>query len=141
MEGNLAELADARKPQELADMIRHLRRWEQGLPHESATNRDIAPFDKLASFPRWRTETAGLPAIADKLELFDRFGTREDEIEPSRGRFRTSLMRSPRPARWPPTPRAVRDARYINCSPWAMSVAAPAIERARQTPTTPTTRS
>jgi hypothetical protein len=27
-------------------------------------------------------ETAGLSAIRDKLELFDRFGTLEDEIEP-----------------------------------------------------------
>ena len=26
--------------------------------------------------------TAGLSAIADKLELFDHFGTLEDEIEP-----------------------------------------------------------
>ena len=49
---------------------------------ESATNPDVAPFDKLDSFPRWRTETAGLSAIANKLELFDRFGTLEDEIEP-----------------------------------------------------------
>ena len=83
MEGNLAELpTEARKPQELADMLRHLRRWEQGLPDEPATNADIAPFDKLGSFPRWRMETAGLSTIADKLELFDRFGTLEDEIEP-----------------------------------------------------------
>jgi hypothetical protein len=83
MEGNLAELpAEACKPEELADMLRHLRRWEQGLPDESATNADIAPFDKLGSFPRWRMETAGLSTILDKLELFDRFGTLEDEIEP-----------------------------------------------------------
>jgi hypothetical protein len=27
-------------------------------------------------------EAAGLSAIADKLELFDRFGTLEDEMEP-----------------------------------------------------------
>jgi hypothetical protein len=82
MECNLAEMTDARKPQELADMLRHLRRWEQGLPDESATNPDIAPFDELGSFPSWRIETAGLSAIANKLELFDRFGTLEDEIEP-----------------------------------------------------------
>ena len=63
-------------------MLRHLRRWEQGLPDESATNADPAPFNKLGSFPRWRIETAGLSAITDKLELFDRFGTLEDEIEP-----------------------------------------------------------
>ena len=83
MEGNLAELPlEARKPQELAEMARHLRRWEQGLPDEPAINADIAPFDKLGSFPRWRVATAALSAIADKLELFDRFGTLEDEIEP-----------------------------------------------------------
>lgn len=83
MEDNLAELpAEARTPQELVAMLGHLRRWEQGLPDEPTTNADIAPFDKLGSFPRWRTETAGLSAIADKLELFDRFGTLEDEIEP-----------------------------------------------------------
>ena len=82
MEGNLAELpAEARKPQDLADMLHHLRRWEQGLPDEPTTDADIAPFDKLGSFPRWRMEMAGLSAIADKLELFDRFGTLEDEIE------------------------------------------------------------
>ena len=63
-------------------MLRHLRRWEQGLPDEPAINADIAPFDKLGSFPRWRMETAGLAAIANKLELFDHFGTLEDEIEP-----------------------------------------------------------
>jgi len=83
MEGNLAELPrEARKPQELAEMLRHLRRWEQGLPDESATNADIAPFNKLGSLVRWRMETAGLSAMTDKLELFDRFGTLEDEIEP-----------------------------------------------------------
>ena len=83
MQGNLAELpAEVRKPQELADMLCHLRRWEQGLPDEPATNADIAPFDKLGSFARWRMETAGLSAITDKLELLDRFGTLEDEIEP-----------------------------------------------------------
>jgi hypothetical protein len=83
MEGNLAELpAEARKPEELADMLGHLRRWQQGLPDEPATNADIEPFDKLGSFPRWRMETAGLSTIADKLELFDRFGMLEDEIEP-----------------------------------------------------------
>ncbi len=63
MEGNLAELAEARRPQELADMLRHLRRWEQGRPDESATNPHIAPFDRLGSFPRWRMETAGLSAL------------------------------------------------------------------------------
>ena len=63
-------------------MLRHLRRWERVLPDVPAANTDIAPFDKLGSFPRWRMETAGLSAIADKLELFDRFGTLEDEIEP-----------------------------------------------------------
>lgn len=83
MEGNLAELpTEARKPQELADMLRLLRRWEEGLPDEPATNAHIAPFNKLGSFARWRMETAGLSAIGDKLELFDRFGTLEDEIEP-----------------------------------------------------------
>ena len=83
MEGNLAELpAEVREPQELADMLRHLRRWEQGQPDESPANADMAPFDKLGSFPRWRMETTALSAIADKLELFDRFGTLEDEIEP-----------------------------------------------------------
>jgi len=65
MEGNLAELkAEARKPQGLADMLRHLRRWEQGLPDEPATNADSVPFDKLGSFPRWRTATAGLSGIS-----------------------------------------------------------------------------
>ena len=48
MQGNLAELpAEVRKPQELADMLCHLRRWEQGLPDEPATNADIAPFEFL----------------------------------------------------------------------------------------------
>jgi hypothetical protein len=83
MEGNLAELpTEGGGPQELADMLRHIRRWEQGLPDEPPTNVDISPFDKLGSFPRWRMETAGLSAIADRLELFDRFGTLEDQIEP-----------------------------------------------------------
>lgn len=63
-------------------MLRHLRRWEQGLPDEPATNADGVPFDKLGSFPRWRMATTGLSAIADKLELFGRFGMLEDEIEP-----------------------------------------------------------
>ena len=34
--------AEVCKPQELADMLCHLRRWEQGLPDEPATNADIA---------------------------------------------------------------------------------------------------
>ena len=42
----------------------------------------MVPFDKLGWFPRWRTATASLSIISDKLELFDRFGTLEDEIEP-----------------------------------------------------------
>jgi hypothetical protein len=83
MESNLAQLSpEARKPQELAGMVRHLRRWKQGLPEEPETNADITPFDKLDWFPRWHTEARALSAIADKLELFDRFGTLEDEIEP-----------------------------------------------------------
>ena len=83
MEGNLAELrADVDKPQELADILRHIRRWEQGLPDDSTPNVDVVPFDKLGWFPRWRTATASLSIISDKLELFDRFGTLEDEIEP-----------------------------------------------------------
>lgn len=36
-----------RKTQELADTLRHLRRWEQGLPDEPATNADIAPFRQV----------------------------------------------------------------------------------------------
>ena len=60
-------------------MLRHLRRWERGLPDESATNADIAPFNKLESLLRWRIETAGLSAITDKLELFDRFGILEHD--------------------------------------------------------------
>ena len=83
MESNLAELPPgARRPQDLAGMFRHLRRWEQGLPDEPENNTNIMPFDKLGWFPRWRAEVAALSAIADKLELFDRFGTLEDEIEP-----------------------------------------------------------
>jgi hypothetical protein len=83
MEGNLAELrADVDKPQELADILRHIRRWEQGLADDSTPNVDLVPFDKLGWLPRWRTATASLSIISDKLELFDRFGTLEDEIEP-----------------------------------------------------------
>jgi hypothetical protein len=83
MESNLAELSlEAREPHGLSDMLHHLRRWEQGLPDQPASNADIAPFDKLGSFRRWRMETASLSAIADKLELFDGFGTLEDEIQP-----------------------------------------------------------
>lgn len=83
MEADIAELsADARRAPELASLLRHLRRWEQGLPDESASDADIAPFDRLGSVPRWRTEVDALSVIADKLQLFDRFGTLEDEIEP-----------------------------------------------------------
>jgi len=83
MESNLAELPiEARDPQKLAHMLRHLRRWEQGLPDDPPTGTEIAPFNELGSFSRWRTDTAGLSAIEDKLELFDRFATLEDELEP-----------------------------------------------------------
>ena len=83
MESNLAELPpDARRPQNLAGMLRHLRRWEQGLPDGSKNNTNIMPFDTLGWLPRWRAKVATLSAIADKLELFNRFATLEDEIEP-----------------------------------------------------------
>jgi hypothetical protein len=111
MPGNLAELpAEARKPQELADMRRHLRRWEQGLPDEPAANADIAPFDMLGSFARWRMETAGPSAIADSPNSSTASARAKTRSSPLRRRFKTSLMRSPRPSGWPPTSRAARDA-------------------------------
>jgi hypothetical protein len=69
-------------PPELARMLRHLRRWEQALPDEPPDSVDRAPFDSVTSLPRWRADVTALAAIPDKLELFDRFGNLEDELEP-----------------------------------------------------------
>jgi hypothetical protein len=69
-------------PTDLAEMLRHHQRWEQGLPDGPPNATDIAPFDRLGSLGRWRSDVAGLTSISYKLELFDRFGTLEDELEP-----------------------------------------------------------
>lgn len=83
MDANSAELAGyGFSPIDLAGMLQHHRRWEQGLPDAPSDAADIAPFDKLDSHVRWRSDVAGLTSIDDKLELFDRFGTLEDELEP-----------------------------------------------------------
>jgi hypothetical protein len=83
MDANSAELArHGLSPIDLSGMLQHHRRWEQGLPDAPPNTADIAPFDKLDSLVQWRSDVAGLTAIADKLDLFDRFGTLEDELEP-----------------------------------------------------------
>jgi hypothetical protein len=83
MEANSAELAGyGLSPKDLAGMLQHHRRWEQGLPDAPSDAADIAPFDKLDSLVRWRSDVASLTSIDDKLDLFDRFGTLEDELEP-----------------------------------------------------------
>lgn len=84
MEEHLAEIATVeRDPLDLARMVRRLRRWDEGLPTEKADESgDLTPFDQLDAFQRWRDTAAGLAAIGEKLALFDRFGTLEDEIEP-----------------------------------------------------------
>jgi hypothetical protein len=83
MEANSAELAGyALSPIDLAGMLQHHQRWEQGLPDAPPNAANIAPFDKLDSLARWRSDVAGLTSIGDKLDLFDRFGTLEDELEP-----------------------------------------------------------
>jgi hypothetical protein len=83
MEPNSAELAGyALSPIDLAGMLQQHQRWEQGLPDAPPNAANIAPFDKLDSLARWRSDVAGLTSIGDKLDLFDRFGTLEDELEP-----------------------------------------------------------
>ncbi len=83
MDANSAELAGyGLKPIDLARVLQHHRRWEQGLPDSPPDAADIAPFDKLHSLVHWRSDVAGLTSIDDKLDLFDRFGTLEDELEP-----------------------------------------------------------
>jgi hypothetical protein len=83
MEANSAELAGyALSPIDLAGMLQQHQRWEQGLPDAPPNAANIAPFDKLDSLARWRSDVAGLTSIGDKLDLFDRFGTLEDELEP-----------------------------------------------------------
>jgi hypothetical protein len=83
MDANSAELARyGFNPMGLARMLQHHRRWEQGLPDSPPNAADIAPFDKLDSLVHWRSDVAGLTSIDDKLDLFDRFGTLEDELEP-----------------------------------------------------------
>lgn len=83
MDANHAELAGyGFGPTDLAEMLRHLRRWDQGLPDVPPNAADIAPFDRLGAPARWRSDVAGLTSIGHKLELFDRFGTIEDELEP-----------------------------------------------------------
>jgi len=83
MDANSAELAGyGLSPIDLAEILQHHRRWEQGLPDAASDAADIAPFDKLDSLVRWRSDVASLTSIDDKLDLFDRFGTLEDELEP-----------------------------------------------------------
>jgi hypothetical protein len=83
MDANSAELAGyGLSPTDLAGMLQQHRRWEQGLPDAPPDAADFAPFDKLHSLVRWRSDVAGLTSIDDKLDLFDRFGTLEDELEP-----------------------------------------------------------
>lgn len=83
MDANRTELAGyGLRPTDLAEMLRHHQRWEQGLPDAPLNAADIAPFDRLGSLARWRSDVAGLTSMNHKLELFDRFGTLEDELEP-----------------------------------------------------------
>lgn len=83
MDANSAELAGyGLSPIDLAGILQHHRRWEQGLPDAPPDDADIAPFDELNSLAHWRSVVAGLTSIDDKLDLFDRFGTLEDELEP-----------------------------------------------------------
>jgi hypothetical protein len=83
MDANSAELAGyGLSPVDLARILQHHRRWEQGLPDAPSDAADIAPFDKLDSLVGWRSDVAGLTSIDDQLNLFDRFGTLEDELEP-----------------------------------------------------------
>lgn len=83
MDANRTELVGyGLSPTDLVEMLRHHQRWEQGLPDAPPNATDIAPFDRLGSVARWRLDVAGLTSISHKLELFDRFGTLEDELEP-----------------------------------------------------------
>lgn len=83
MDANNTQLAwYGLSPTDLAGMLQHHRRWEQGLPDPAPSPADITPFDKLGSLARWRSGVAELTDIGDKLELFDRFGRLEDELEP-----------------------------------------------------------
>ena len=83
MDANHAELAGyGLDPAQLAEALRHHERWEQGLPDEPFTGTDVTPFDRLPSLPHWRSDVAVLAGLNDKLELFDRFGTLEDDLEP-----------------------------------------------------------
>ncbi len=47
----------------------------------AAVHAFVAPHDADV-FTRWRTATDALNAVGDKLEMFDRFATIEDEFEP-----------------------------------------------------------
>lgn len=82
MDANRTELAGyGLSPADLADMLRHHQHREQGLP-DAPNAADIEPFDRLGSIARWRSDAAGLTRISHRLELFDQFGTLEDELEP-----------------------------------------------------------
>ena len=75
MDANHTELSGyGLGPAQLAEMLRHHQRWEQGLPDEPFTATDVTPFDTLPSLPHWRLDVAALAGLNNKLETFDRFG-------------------------------------------------------------------
>jgi hypothetical protein len=84
MECNLAEIgADAGSAVELARTLRHIKRWEQGLPVDpAADSEDAAPFDRLAFIPRWRASADEVGLLSEKVRMFERFAALEDQIEP-----------------------------------------------------------
>jgi len=57
MDANSAELAGyGLSPIDLAGMLQHHQRWEQGLPDAPPNAADIAPFNKLSSLAHWRSD-------------------------------------------------------------------------------------
>jgi hypothetical protein len=68
-----------------ADALKAIQFWKQKdrpARHDAGEFPSFRPEHDLNSLTQWRAAVAGLNPIEDKIEIFDRFATIEDEFEP-----------------------------------------------------------